>query len=75
MDTGTLLSMCLFGFKSDAEHMCSCFNMSALHHMLEWERDRFGCFEGGFFLLVFVLRNTEVILNCELLTKKKKGEL
>lgn len=28
--------------------MCSCFNMSTLHHMLEWEQDRFGCFEGGF---------------------------
>lgn len=48
-------SLCFSGFKKDAEHMCSCFNMSTLHHMLEWEQDRFGCFEGGFFVCLLLL--------------------
>lgn len=61
MDTD-LLSMCLSGFKKDAEHMCSCFSMSTLHHILELEQHNFGYFEGGVFLLVvFVLKNTKVI--------------
>lgn len=75
MDTGTLLSTCLSGFKKDAEHMCSCFNMSTLHHMLEWEQDRFGCFEGGsLLLLVVVLENIKVISKLWTVNKKRRKD-
>lgn len=40
--------------------------------MLEWEQDRFGCFEGGSLLLLVVLQNTKVISKLWTVTKKRK---